>query len=71
MTGDRLPEENRILKVEGESRTGSVSFTVKRRDCGGGGGDGGGGGGAEMGFEAGQHQELSGDTMVGGSSLRL
>lgn len=80
MTGDRLPGEYRILNVDGDSQTGSSSllgFVRKRRiwgwgwGCEGSGGGGGGGGGVGMGLEAAQHQELSGETMVGGSSFRV
>lgn len=44
-------------------------MTGKRVFCGGG--DGGGGGGGGRGLEAGQHQVLSGETIVGGSSFRV
>lgn len=70
MTGDRLPGEKRILNDEGESgvRVGSGSVTRGRRClCGGGGG----GEGRGKGLEAGQHQEFSGETTVGGSRCRL
>lgn len=49
---------------DGDEGVGGVSESVRR--CGGGGG-----GGVGMGLEAGQHQEWSGETTVGGSSLRL
>lgn len=71
MTGDRLPGENRILNVDGESGiiVGSGSLiTLRTGLCRGGGG---GGGGEGMGLDAGQHQELSGETIVAGSSFRL
>lgn len=75
MTGDRLPGENRILNDEGESgvRVGSGSLTGLRTClCGGcGGGEGGGGEGTCKGLEAGQHQEFSGETTVGGSRCRV
>lgn len=76
MTGDRLPGANRILNDEGESgaRVGSGSLTgVRTCLCGGCGGGGGGGGGEGMGkgLEAGQHQEFSGETTVGGSRCRV
>uniref|UniRef100_A0A2N9GUD1 Uncharacterized protein n=1 Tax=Fagus sylvatica TaxID=28930 RepID=A0A2N9GUD1_FAGSY len=63
ITGERLPGESRILKLEDKSGSG----------FGFGGGDGGGGGGGGFEFEAGQHQGLllSGETMVGGPSFRV
>lgn len=49
-------------------RVGSGSVTRGRRClCGGGGG----GEGRGKGLEAGQHQEFSGETTVGGSRCRL
>lgn len=68
ITGDRLPGEYRILKPDIES---AKHGSGPRRACGGRGGEGGGGGGVGRGFEAGQHQVLSGETMVGGSSFRV
>lgn len=79
MTGELLPGENRILNDDDgeEARDGLVDNgsdsllweeSPDLRGCAGG--EGGGGGGVGMGFEAGQHQELSGETMVGGSSFR-
>ena len=63
ITGERLPGESRILKLDDKSGSG----------FGFGGGDGGGGGGGGFEFEAGQHQGLllSGETMVGGPSFRV
>lgn len=74
MFGENLPGEYRIRYVDGESdgeEGNAERFTgesMARRGCTGG--EGGGGGGVEMGLEAGQHQESSGLTTVGGSSLR-
>lgn len=73
MPGDRLPGENRILNDEGESgvRVGSGSLTGVRTCLCGGCGGGGGGEGKGKGLEAGQHQEFSGETIVGGSRCRV
>lgn len=76
MTGDKLPGENRILNEDDEELgdgylwTGSSSWfglmgSPPRREWVGG--EGGGGGGVWVG----QHQEFSGETIVGGSSFRV
>lgn len=61
--------EYRILRFDGDGdRDGDSDIgSVVDVDWRCGGGDGGGGG---RGLEAGQHQELSGDTMVVGTSFR-
>ncbi|GMY38595.1 hypothetical protein FCV25MIE_33839 [Fagus crenata] len=61
ITGERLPGESRILKLDDKSGSG----------FGGGDGGGGGGGGGGFEFEAGQGLLLSGETMVGGPSFRV
>lgn len=82
MIGENLPGENRILYVDGEPdgeegnaegfmdcwlRLAQTGESMVRR---GGGGGGSGGGEIEIDLDAGQHQELSGCTTVGGSNLR-
>lgn len=78
-----LPGDNRILKLEvkgeGEVDDGFLGTTssswfrksgIARLVWAGDDGVGGGGGGVEICLEAGQHKELSGEIMVGGSSFR-
>lgn len=77
ITGERLPGEKRILKVDGESdgedgkESGWGWWIVIVGERRGGGGEGGGGAAGVRGLEAGQHQESWGETMVGGSSFRF